>query len=195
MVGIDQWRTIKARSNYGKERYKKMIDEGTKILAQPVEKICLQCGNPFTTTVSNKLTCSKECANAYTGVKRYGDIDSGKTGAVSELQVSCDLLSKGYEIYRSLSQSSSADLMCQKIGGINRFSIEVKTANRSLAKEDKFSCDLSRFRADILAAVLPNEIVYIKAKGVHRILDSNRTNFEKDDLVKYDDLAFRENAF
>ena len=86
-------------------------------------------------------------------------LPAGTVGAIAELRVSVDLLSKGYEVFRALNPSCPCDLaiLCD-----NRlFRVEVRTAHRS-GYTGKVYCDPSKKEYyDILAQVLPEQIVYI----------------------------------
>mgnify|MGYP001607408067 CR=1 FL=1 len=63
----------------------------------------------------------------YTG--SYGiSLSRGTRGAVSELRVAVDLLERGYEVFRAVSQACSSDLIALSSGQILR--IEVRTGAR-----------------------------------------------------------------
>jgi len=66
-------------------------------------------------------------------------------------------MEKGYEVYRAVSPSSSADLVVIKDGKVLR--VEVKTGQRKL--DGTPICDTKNYRADLLAIVLRDEIVYV----------------------------------
>lgn len=59
---------------------------------------------------------------------RSSDVSPGTVGAISELIVATDLLSRGYEVYRSMSPNSTYDLIARGEAGTLR--IEVRTARR-----------------------------------------------------------------
>lgn len=86
-------------------------------------------------------------------------LTKGKRGAISEMVVASDLLNKGYEVFRSVSQDCSCDLLALKDGSMLR--IEVRTGQRN--QNGTLGCsvsekDLARF--DVLAIVIGGEIVY-----------------------------------
>ena len=57
--------------------------------------------------------------------KDFPDLSFGQIGALGELAVCADLLSRGYEVFRAVSPSCSVDVIAQKNGKISR--VEVKT--------------------------------------------------------------------
>jgi hypothetical protein len=52
-------------------------------------------------------------------------LPTGTTGAIAELAVCCDLLKRGYYIFRSISQNSPYDIIATKPG--QSFKIEIRT--------------------------------------------------------------------
>jgi hypothetical protein len=88
-------------------------------------------------------------------------ISPGKTGAVSELVVCADLLRREYEVFRSVSQDCSCDIIILKDGRFIR--IEVRTGAINLDGSINYAqkpYDIGR--SDITAVVLRGrEVVYI----------------------------------
>lgn len=86
---------------------------------------------------------------------------SSTTGAVSELTVACDLLKRGYEVFRAVSPSCSCDLAILKDNKLVR--VEVRTAQRNQVTGNVLYPNPDRNRFDVLALVLlaDNEIIYI----------------------------------
>ncbi len=127
-------------------------------------KTCVYCNEIFSPRTSQQRYCSSDCRRAGDEPLRWQPlhpgIDKGKVGAVVELIVSADLLRRGYEVFRALSQSASCDILAMKDGAILR--IEVR------------SCQLRRDggviigwkpidigRQDVFATVLPSgEVAY-----------------------------------
>lgn len=58
-------------------------------------------------------------------ISRYLKINVGQVGALQELRVTCDLLKKGFEVYRNISQHGVGDLVAFKNG--TTFLIDVKS--------------------------------------------------------------------
>ena len=63
--------------------------------------------------------CSRKCRRdfekeLYISHKREIVIARGTVGAISELEVSCDLMKKGFDIFRAMSPSASCDLIILK---------------------------------------------------------------------------------
>lgn len=105
---------------------------------------------------------------------------AGTVGAISELRAAADLLSKGYEVFRALSPSCSCDLAILRNSHIIR--VEVRTGQlgkNGIVPKGQMN---QMHRADILALVLPDKIVYhpplseVKVNGTQRemVVDSNR---------------------
>jgi hypothetical protein len=103
-----------------------------------------------------KVYCSPECRKSY-GKRQQFDtyVPCGTIGALGELLVAADLLRKGYEVFRSVSPSCSADIMIYRDGKSKR--VEVRTGHR----QNSGKINANRIhRADILAIVLIDQIVY-----------------------------------
>ena len=87
--------------------------------------------------------------------QRPHHLNTGTVGAMHELKVAIDLLSKGYEVFRALSSMTSCDLAILKDKKLKR--IEVRTAAYSSSGSVSWP---KHHKADILAAVLPDKIIY-----------------------------------
>jgi len=79
---------------------------------------CVNCGGELTDKrVNGKYkVCYADCNREYTR-KKYKEhnlvldgVTSGTTGTISELAVGIDLLSKGYDVFKSLSPNASFDI-------------------------------------------------------------------------------------
>ncbi len=71
---------------------------------------------------------------------------------MSELVVAIDLLSKGYDVFRALSQSCSCDLIA--VDGVSLMRIEVRTGSITTKGELKSALNANEFhRSDVLATV------------------------------------------
>lgn len=123
--------------------------------------VCGYCGKEARFKYSNTVFCSKRCrSKSYkerSGLSTSGR-STGVTGAIGELRVCGDLLSKGFEVFRAVSQACSCDLAILKAGKLRR--VEVRTAQinkvtghilKNLPKPDRY---------DVLAFVLPDTIIY-----------------------------------
>lgn len=83
-------------------------------------------------------------------------LSSGTVGAVAELIVAADLLSLGYEVFRSVSQSCSCDLVALREGSWLR--IEVRTGSRLKSGGLTFSFKpRDENRHDVMAVYVPGE--------------------------------------
>ncbi len=117
------------------------------------ERVCKTCHKPFM-GYGTKVYCSVECRESY-GKHQPFDISSGSIGAVGELVVAADLLRKGYEVFRSVSPSCSADIVIHRDGKSRRVEVRtgfIQTSGKIVANRVH--------RADILAIVLVDRVVY-----------------------------------
>jgi len=114
---------------------------------------------------NSRKYCSYKCRqDFYKG--KYRDFNPfkgntpGTTGAISELRVAIDLLSKGFNVFRSMSPNSPCDLAILKNGDLLK--IEVRTTfftasgtlNSTKHKNDDFQ------NIDHYAWVTPEKIIY-----------------------------------
>jgi hypothetical protein len=88
------------------------------------------------------------------GKQRIKGLSASTIGAISELAVCADLLSKGYDVFRSVSPGAQCDLIAQKDGNLIR--VEVKTNAR---KPDSYNV------CDILASYGGGYIAYHRVTG------------------------------
>lgn len=89
-------------------------------------------------------------------------IPTASVGTIGELRVACDLLERGFEVFRSVSASASCDLAVLWKGKLLR--IEVKTQSLYMRTDGTTGTfrlrrgDASKY--DIWAAILPDRIIY-----------------------------------
>ena len=129
-------------------------------------KTCDRCQrrfSPHKRVGERQRFCSAKCRTSAER-ERYQltsglDVSRGTVGAISELAVSIDLLTKGYEVFRALSPSCSCDLLAMKDGEIVR--VEVRSGWRNV--DGEFGCAEPKSEYDLLAIVYRGEISY-KAK-------------------------------
>ncbi len=134
--------------------------------------LCSFCGKPVKPNLNNPFQptrfqknkfCSHDCYKAYYKAftnSSFRGKTSATTGAISELRVSIDLLSKGYHVFRALSPSCPCDLAIIINNHVLR--IEVRTAMvsphgtlyRTINKRDDPN------NIDVYAWVTANEIIY-----------------------------------
>lgn len=94
---------------------------------------CTHCGKPIPEKRAawpHTMTCSTQCSHArmrraYRERNPVPTIPKGTVGAIAELAVSVDLLSRGYEVFRALSPHCSCDLAINLGGRLIR--VEVRT--------------------------------------------------------------------
>ena len=126
--------------------------------------ICGECSKKMIMTpgVWNKKYCSNHCSGkAYRRITGFGfsyGLATGTVGAIAELMVSIDLMKKGYEVFRALSQACSCDVLAKKDGKI--YSFEVRTGHPT---SKGYSYPKNNIRAENIALVIhrDNKIVYI----------------------------------
>jgi hypothetical protein len=129
----------------------------TKINWQPTA--CLHCGKEYLPRKGYQKFCSHRCRNnAQTNLSRFNrDLSTCTVGAIGELQVAVDLLSRGFNVFRALSPACPCDLAILMDDKLIR--VEVTTGyvshNGRLAHPPK---DKSKF--DILAICTGEGIVY-----------------------------------
>lgn len=141
---------------------------------------CLNCKSPLGSPVHGMTKfCSIRCRLDYhpqkaslgPSVQKTRRINSGVAGAIGELLVSADLLTKGFEVYRAVSQSASCDPLALKQGETYR--VEVRTKRKDL--KGGLSCT-GRMSAsiDILAMVVHDshpEIYYWPTSSRGKLLN------------------------
>lgn len=133
-----------------------------------MKRICLFCQKELPKDAhGSRKYCSYECISAFNKAKYRGfnpnDLKGNSratTGAISELRVSVDLLSKGYNVFRALSPNGPCDLAVLRDDKLLR--IEVRTTYISYTgkpyKTKNKKDDPNNI--DHYAWVLPNEIIY-----------------------------------
>ena len=136
-------------------------------------KCCEFCNKPlFLRSREDKKYCSDFCKNkAYkikigvlNGRERF-NTSNGTTGAMGELAVAIDLLQKGYEVFRAISQSTSCDLIaCKKNAKPLKFEVRSGVRNAITQKisftKNKNDIGNSDHYAVVVWTDNSNEIVY-----------------------------------
>ena len=89
--------------------------------------------------------------------ERKDKLSTSKVGALNELRVCSDLISKGFEVFRAVSPACLFDVYAEKNGVGKR--IEVRTAYKNKRGDLGFCKNF--IRGEQLALVLPDQIVYI----------------------------------
>lgn len=142
--------------------------KGSKLLAPRKvtwkKMICKQCGKEFSGTRQCDF-CSNPCRRHAWFKENYipsphKHLDRANTGAISELRVAVDLLSKNFEVFRALSPHCSCDLAVLKDGKLLR--IEVRTGRAAGNGKSMFwtKPKKDKTRYDIFAVVLEDRILY-----------------------------------
>lgn len=81
----------------------------------------------------------------------YKNLSTGTKGALNELIVIVDLLTKGYDVFRAISPAASCDLAILKEGKLLR--VEVTSGWIASGKLSRNKNKLSNGKSDILATV------------------------------------------
>lgn len=139
--------------------------------------LCSECQEPISEARQRRRAkyCSLSCQRAAT--KRvYGtvrdaftaEVPSSTVGAVAELIVAADLLSRGFEVFSAVSPAASCDLAYLRPDGLRR--IQVRTGNRRSVDGRVLFCrtDKDLGRQELYAVVLhstPREIIYLDCDG------------------------------
>lgn len=130
-------------------------------------RTCLVCGSPFRASRSHANYCSRACRNVnarqwgaenYQRITYSAKLPTGTVGALSEMLVGADLMSRGYHVFRALSPSCPCDL----IALLDDTSIRVEVRTGWINTSGEASCPVASKdvgRADVLAIMLPNSEV------------------------------------
>jgi PD-(D/E)XK endonuclease len=126
------------------------------------KRICKNCTKSFRNKRLGAKFCSSKCRNIAwrnnNPLNQYQNkISRSSAGAIGELRVSADLLSKGYNVFRAVSPACPCDLIAMKDGAITR--IEVKTAKYNKRGDLYYPKPYSN-QFDCLALVLSDGITY-----------------------------------
>ena len=120
-------------------------------------KDCKRCGAPVLFKRRNAIYCGPACRRlAKPAVSTYPGVSAVTAGAISELRVACDLMRRGYPVFRALSPACLCDLIAWTSVGAVR--IEVRSSGGIGACIRKQPKDVGR--QDAFAFVDADKIVY-----------------------------------
>ena len=124
---------------------------------------CKECGKQFDVIHRNKVFCGRICRatnyNKRVAIRGSG-LPTATTGVISELVVACDLLRRGFEVFRAVSGACSCDLAVIKNGKLLR--IEVKTSYKNKYTGKLIVPGHKKQNLDILAVVVNgSEVTYL----------------------------------
>jgi hypothetical protein len=133
----------------------------------PAIPACAYCGGALPVERRRgrgRKFCNDDCRAAALDPPRLVNLAPGEVGAVAELLVSADLLARGYEVFRAVSQNCSCDLVIHRAGRLWR--VEVKTGqNRPGAAVYAPRGNPNHY--NLLAVVIwPGAIIYTPALDV-----------------------------
>jgi hypothetical protein len=116
------------------------------------DHVCRVCGEAFKGPWQQRT-----CGVCRVEKKTKPILPTGTVGAIKELRVSVDLMSKGFHVFRALSPSCPCDLFAIKDG--KQFDIEVRSARRN-PKTGMLYSHRENIRARYKAFVTDDEIIY-----------------------------------
>jgi hypothetical protein len=130
-------------------------------------ELCAHCGAAFTPKSYRHAYCRVACQGAAIKARNIipsfdlGDVQvtKGTRGAISELRVAVDLMSKGFHVFRAMSSSCPCDLVVWKSGG-PFVKVEVKSASKSAKDGAIYRQPSKRNEFDVICHATLDELVY-----------------------------------
>ena len=97
------------------------------------ERRCLYCAGGFIARQHNQQYCTSACQLSAKHIREYGTapfggLSTAVRGTLSELAVTCDLLEKGWQVFRAVAPACFADIAAYK-NDASHF-LEVRTGHR-----------------------------------------------------------------
>jgi hypothetical protein len=126
--------------------------------------VCSECSKSFLSAWKHSKFCSAFCRKKHgydhDGLERVApkEIPKDSIGTIGELLTACDLLKKGYEVFKSVSHQCSCDLIASKDGKLLR--IEVKTGILNPRNGGRSKPNGGNRKFDILATVYSDGVRY-----------------------------------
>jgi|SRR6185437_4441959 len=127
---------------------------------------CVGCKTAFIAIKPNQKWCSRKCSSDHHKNKagiggQYPGLATGTVGAINELRVCVDLMAKGYEVFRAVSQNCSCDIAILRNGKLLR--IEARTGYKSNVSGTLMYSHTKddHGKQDHFAVALPDDIVYV----------------------------------
>ena len=126
--------------------------------------LCETCGKEFKNSFSHTRVCSLECKKRKAYRISKLNIPTNAVGALSELKITCDLIEKGYSVFRPLCNSIPCDILSYKDGVLKK--IEVRTGYRAPNNRLLFP-KRTAGKIDYFAIYIyqTNEIIYFEIDG------------------------------
>jgi len=131
---------------------------------------CETCGEIFTPKRNCQRFCSLKCRqsaqfnrfSAQTGSPRKLDVPCGTTGAMHELLVCADLMSKGYHVFRAQSPHSPCDVIAMIDGVV--YKIEITTGYKRNDGGYSYPKKNDRYDYDVMAVVFHDgDVIYLES--------------------------------
>jgi hypothetical protein len=98
------------------------------VISRHLEGQCVICGGFYQKKQPNQLYCSNACRKIAYGRVGYIPISSASVGSISEMEVCCEMLRRGYCVFRAVSPSGFSDVVAIK--GDEILMLEVRTGYR-----------------------------------------------------------------
>jgi PD-(D/E)XK nuclease superfamily protein len=131
----------------------------------PLASVCLGCACliPPQRLKRHAKYCNNACRRQFVlqeqqNSRLYVLSNKGITGAIAELTVCADLLGRGYEVFRAVSQSASCDLIIMRHGQMQRVEVKMGTIH---PRTGRLSYAGDQIRADIVAVLSKAGITYL----------------------------------
>lgn len=128
-------------------------------------KLCSHCGGKLYISGRRTRFCSTKCQSAEYRKKTGGasptkglGLNSSSVGTLHEMEVSCDLIRRGFHIFRAVCSSCPCDLAILRNGRLIRVEFTTGRLNAKTGKMNYPKHDPLRF--DLLAVVTTAGILY-----------------------------------
>jgi hypothetical protein len=140
----------------------------------PGKKTCKRCGNDLPWEKRRNVFCSYACLEEQSkeehergiriarGGRPRSTLPTSTIGALAEFRVACDLLSNGFEVFRSVTPNASCDLLILRGGNLLRVEVRSTFKRHTGVLVPKYHWWKDKGRQDVFAFVAPDgEIRYI----------------------------------
>lgn len=108
------------------------------MITKPIYSIhCDFCNEVFVALRDDKRFCSKECRIEYNNQRPENPLTPSNYGTILELQVSIDLMNKGYEVFKSVGTNSKCDLIARR--GNCYYAIEVRSGRNTYGNKIEYN--------------------------------------------------------
>ena len=113
-----------------------MATHGTYIKKEMPVLTCVICEKTYVARSHNQKICGAECKKEFWGRRGTLDISTASVGAIAEMAICVEMLSRGYSVFRSVSASGFCDVVAIK--GDERMLLEVRTGYEDFGGKIQF---------------------------------------------------------